>query len=268
MGTVTTTEVTYSCQPVTTDTVVSASLVDPEDPCKYRVLVATSRADACACAGECTRGACDLSTTWLVLLQAASREARQCGTQDLQNRALHLISCAHLRAGAKNIYPGVGVVMDASVAQMERHYWGKGMTLSQVSFEAEDAGKCSKACEDLYVKRGGNNVCHAWVFSRKPGQQDGDGQCRLLTEPPKNSGYYAYGVTWPINVAGSIMGTTSNEPLNVGGERVRWPTALSGQQDPDHSPRVLRPPPICPPYPAHRVPAREGDVHHRRGPFG
>lgn len=51
-----TTDIIYTCQPVPKDTVLSASLADPEHHCKYIILVATSRADACACLGEYTRG--------------------------------------------------------------------------------------------------------------------------------------------------------------------------------------------------------------------
>lgn len=107
-----------------------------------------------------------------------------------------------------------------------RAYFKKlGLTLAQVSFTAPDAGECSQACGDLATKKV-QNLCRAWVFSRKPGQLGGNGQCRLLTAPIEE-GYYAFGVTWPINKAGSIMGTRTNEPLKVGGERVWWHWAVS-----------------------------------------
>lgn len=147
---------------------------------------------------------------------------------------------------------------------MRTHYKKEtNLNLNQVFFTAQDAGECSRACGALATKRH-LNLCHAWVFSRTPGKQDSDGQCRLLTKPTREQEkdkYYAYGVTWPINVAGSMMGIMSNEPLKVGGEGVRWLWLAvlrpAGGSEPPAARRTL-----------HRVPACGQNVHHRRGPSG
>lgn len=117
-------------------------------------------------------------------------------------------------AGAKNVYPGVGVIMVAD-GEMGKYYQALGITAAKASFTAHDAAECSGACNALATKRAAN-LCHAWTFSRKPGQS-GEGQCQLLTKPNRE-GYFAFGVAWPVELAGSIMGTMDNKPLKVGGE--------------------------------------------------
>ena len=195
-----TTEVAYQCDARGQDTLIRAKMIDA---CTYRIRVATSRPELCACEGG-------LPFMAMVLTIVSAERAH---------------SLAHISlpftpsAGLKSLQVNTGVSFENTAAEIDTALRKYRLTQADLMPQAETMAKCSLACQSLASKVSSKQLCSAWAFSLDLSRVPPSSQCLLLVPPPSGGGFV--GVKWPVMRSGSILGTMDGKPVALGGELLK-----------------------------------------------